>query len=325
MGMQGFSDEFKTPEQYITDITYNIWERRGIGRLYDWYALDAPVHTPHAVETEIVDVFNHTLGTMHMLPNRELLAEEIIIGDRGEGFLSSHRVRSVGRHEGEGYYGKPTNRPFVTLAIADCMCRENKVVAEWLLSDQARIALQLGLDPVEFGRTLGRNNPAAYTVGNAAMRQRWQDPDGLTIVGDSTTANQINDTYAAIWNDKRLDLMEERYDRALRFDGPSGQLCYGLRLTADLLTGIIASIPDGRYEPHHIIVKQGEDRPIRVALRWSFAGTHRGIGRYGARTGCPLTILGISHFELRDGRIINEWMVVDETAVYAQIAAYAQG
>jgi predicted ester cyclase len=26
-------------------------------------------------------------------------------------------------------------------------------------------------------------------------------------------------------------------------------------------------------------------------------------------------------FELRNGLIVNEWMVVDETAIYAQIAA----
>ena len=32
--------------------------------------------------------------------------------------------------------------------------------------------------------------------------------------------------------------------------------------------------------------------------------------------------VGISHFELREGKIVSEWFVVDETAIYAQIAAY---
>jgi predicted ester cyclase len=159
-------------------------------------------------------------------------------------------------------------------------------------------------------------------VGNEAMRQRWADPDGLVIIGDEAIANLIMDTYTAMWNNKKLDVMDERYDRAVRFDGPSGHLCYGRSHTGNVFSSIMASIPDGRYEPHHVIVRQQPERPVRVAVRWSYCGTHSGHGRYDDPTGMPVAILGISHFELRDGKIVNEWMVVDETAVYAQIAAY---
>lgn len=322
MGMQNFSPEFKTPEQYIIDITYQIWEERGIGRIHDWYAADCPVHTPHGVENRVEDVIDHTLSTMHLFPNRDILAEDIIIGDKSDGFLSSHRARSVGRHLGDGYYGPPTGRPVVTLAIADCLCQNNQVVSEWLLGDQARIAMQLGLDPVAFGQEKGTQRPEAYTVGNEAMRQRWADPHGLTIVGDDTIASRIADTYAAIWNDKKLNVIDQQYDRAVRFDGPAGHLCYGRAQTGNIFSSIIASIPDGRFEPHHMIVRQEPERAVRVALRYSFCGTHSGVGRYGQPTGSPLAILGISHFDLRDGLIANEWMVVDEIAVYAQMAAY---
>ena len=154
------------------------------------------------------------------------------------------------------------------------------------------------------------------------MRQRWADPQGLSIVGDEAIANRISDTYAAMWNDKRLNVMEERYDRAVRFEGPAAHLCYGRARTGNLFTSILASIPDGRYEPHHVIVRQQPERPVRVALRWSYCGTHSGHGRYDEPTGAPVAILGITHFELRDGRIVNEWMVIDETAIYAQIAAH---
>jgi hypothetical protein len=57
-------------------------------------------------------------------------------------------------------------------------------------------------------------------------------------------------------------------------------------------------------------------------VRWSYCGSHSGYGRYGEPTGVPIAMLGITHVELRDGLIVNEWMVVDETAVYAQIAAH---
>ncbi len=320
--MKNFSPEFQTPEQYIIDITYKIWEERGIGRIYDWYAAEGPVRSPHGVTNSVESVVKHTLETMQVFPNRECLAEDVIIGDRGDGFLSSHRVRSTATHLGEGAFGPPTNRSITMLAIADCLCRDNQVVEEWLLRDQAGIVLQLGLDPVAFGRALGKSNPEAYTIGNEAMQDRWRDPEGFVIVGDNEVANQIVKIYDAIWNGKNLNGMTGHYDRAIRFEGPTGHLCYGRARTGDLFTSILASIPDGRFEPYHIIVRQQPARATRVALRWSYCGTHSGRGRYGAPTGSPLALLGISHFELRDGLIANEWMVVDETAIYAQIAAH---
>lgn len=319
--MKGFAEEFKSPEQYIIDITYRIWEERGIGRIYDWYGAQAPVRTPHGTSERVEAVVRHTLETMHEFPDRALLAEDIIIGKRGDGFLSSHRVRSNATHLGDGAFGVATNRPLIMLTIADCLCRDNQVVEEWLVRDQAAIARQLGLDPADFGHALGRSNPEAYAIGNEAMRQRWRDGEGLVIAGEESTARRVLTTYESIWEDKNLGVMESAYDRALRLEGPAGQLRYGRPGAADLIASILASIPDGDFEPHHLIVRQQPERAVRVALRWSYCGTHSGRGRYGQPTGAPLALLGISHFELRDGLIANEWMVVDETAIYAQIAA----
>ena len=320
--MKHFSPEFQTPEQYIIDITYEIWEERGIGRIYDWYAAKGPVHSPHGVTCSVESVVKHTLETMQEFPDRELLAEDVIIGDKAEGFLSSHRVRSTATHLGDGAFGVATNRPITMLAIADCLCRDNQVVEEWLLRDQAGIVRQLGQDPAEFGDALGASNPQAYTIGNEAMRQGWSDPEGFVIVGDNGIANHIAETYDAMLNGKDLHVMTDNYDRAVRFEGPAGYLGYGRARAGDLFSSILASIPDGRFEPHHLIVRQQPERAVRVALRWSLCGSHSGRGRYGMPTNVPLALLGITHFELRDGLIANEWMVVDETAIYAQIAAY---
>lgn len=322
MGMQNFSSEFKTPEQYIIDITFKIWEEQGVERIYEWYASDCPVRSPGGVSNTAEDVVNSTLSSMKIFPDRELLAEEIIIGDLPEGFLSSHRVRSVGIHAGDGYFGPATHQPVTMLAIADCLCRDNRIVEEWVLGDQAKTLTQLGIDPVAYGKKVGKDYREGYAIGNEAMRQRWANPEGLTIVGDKAIANCIMDTYSAIWNDKNLTVMDERYDRAVRFEGPGVKPNYGRNGTANLLMSMLASIPDGRFEPHYIIVRQQEERPVLVAMRWTYCGTHSGHGRYSDPTGSPVAILGISHFELRDGHIVNEWMVMDEIAVYAQIAAH---
>lgn len=320
MGMENFSSEFKTPEQYIIDITYKIWEERGVGRIRDWYAPTCPVRRPHGVTNTAEEVVQNTLRVL-ALPtlNREVLAEDVIIGDKPSGFYSSHRVRSVNTRQGNNGL---TTQSIMRLGIADCLCRDNQVVEEWVLGDEAGVLRRLGLDPVAHGRELGTKRPEDYTIGNDAMRQRWVDANGLTIVGDETIANNIIDTYSAMWNDNNLNVMTERYDRAVRLEGPDGFLSYGRSRTSQLFLDIQASIPDGRFEPYHIIVRLEPERPVRVALRWSYCGTHSGIGRYGESSDVPVALLGISHFELRDGLIVNEWLVVDETAVYAQLAAY---
>jgi len=320
--MKNFSPEFETPEQYIIDITYRIWEERGIERIRDWYAADCPVRTPHGLTKSAEDVVQSTKATLKEFPDRLLLPEDVIIGNLLEGFLSSHRIRSTATHQGDGAFGTATHRPIVMMTFADCLCRANQVVEEWLVRDHAGIARQLELDPVQHGKDLGSQNPANYAIGNKSFSQRWDAPDGLTILGDQILANRIIQTYNAIWNDKDLNSMVEYYDRAIRFEGPIGELHYGRNRTSDLLNSVLASIPDGHFTPHHVIVRQDSEKAIRAALRWSYAGNHSGLGRYGEPTQVPLTILGISHFELRDRRIVNEWFCIDETAIYAQIAAY---
>lgn len=320
--MQNFASAFQTPEQYIIEITYKIWEERGIGRINDWYAADCPVRTPHGVSGTVEAVVSATLSALHEFPDRQLLAEDVIIGDKASGFYSSHRVRSTATHLGDGAFGVATQRPLTILTIADCLCRDNQVVEEWLVRDQSAMAQQLGHDPIAYGRAMGTRNPQAYTIGNEAMRQRWADPHGLTIEGDRVIAQRIIDSYAAIWQNKKLSVLSEQYDRALRFEGFTGQLCYGRERTGNLLMSVLAAIPAGRFEAHHAIVRQQEERAVRVALRWSYCGEHSGLGRYGSPTGVPLALLGVSHFELRDGLVVNEWLVVDELAIYAQMAAY---
>ena len=48
-------------------------------------------------------------------------------------------------------------------------------------------------------------------------------------------------------------------------------------------------------------------------------GTYSGSPYYGPTNGAPLNILGASHFEFRNGKIIREWRIYDEIAIIAQI------
>ena len=62
-------------------------------------------------------------------------------------------------------------------------------------------------------------------------------------------------------------------------------------------------------------------RTPRVAMRWRVVGQHVGGGRYGAPTGQAVEILGITHAEVHAGRILREWVLVDEVALWMQLLA----
>ncbi len=43
--MRGFAPRFQDIVDYIIKITHEIWEERGIGRLYEYYGTNMRIHT----------------------------------------------------------------------------------------------------------------------------------------------------------------------------------------------------------------------------------------------------------------------------------------
>ena len=83
-------------------------------------------------------------ATLAEFPARQLLGEDVIwCGDEDTGFLSSHQIISTATHAG-GAFGPATGRKLIFRTIADTFCRENRVWDEWLIRDNAAIAVQLG-------------------------------------------------------------------------------------------------------------------------------------------------------------------------------------
>ena len=320
--MERFDPEFSDPVDYIVKITHRIWEQRGVGLIRErYYDPQTQLRAPLGISSSADAVVAGTLETLAEFPDRQLLADDVVIGDKPTGFYSSHRVRSTATHGGDGRFGKATGRALTMLTIADCLCRDNRVVEEWLVRDQAGIARQLGLDPAALGEAAARANKAMAAPGADALLARWADPNGLTIVGDQDLAMRVIDAWREIWERASLDRIALHYDRAVRLEAPGAELHHGAHNLERFLFGLLAAIPDGKFTAHHAIARREPDRPPRVAVRWSYAGRHRGHGRYGAPSDAMLVLLGISQVELRGDRILNEWMLVDDTSVFAQIAA----
>jgi predicted ester cyclase len=73
------------------------------------------------------------------------------------------------------------------------------------------------------------------------------------------------------------------------------------------------------FQVEHSVANEREGRPIAVAVRWRAKGIHGFSGRYGQPTGRPLEILGITHVEFQDDRVVREWHLIDDVAIWMQL------
>ena len=153
--MKGFNNKFKDFPDYILGITNEIWEKRGIETLYDYYSENIPVRSPEALVIGNQNVIDATRATLSEFPDRELLGEDVIwSGSPEEGMLSSHRILSTATHNGNGVFGKATGKRLVYRVIADCHAINNQINDEWLVRDQGSIVKQLGWDPKDYAKDL---------------------------------------------------------------------------------------------------------------------------------------------------------------------------
>ena len=265
-----------------------------------------------------------TLETLHAFPDRRLLGEDVIwSGDEETGFLSSHRIVSPMRHLGDGPYGPATGRRVRMRAIADCAVKDNQVYEEWLVRDQAAIVRAIGAEPRGFAAAqvarelqAGRT-PTVFTPDD--------DVPGTYRAPEPSIEEALvyGELLEALWVDRNLARVREIHDEAVSLELPCGEVASGHAAADRFWLGYLAALPDARFDLEHLIGRADPGRSVRVAARWSLNGAHDGHGAFGAPSGADLYIMGISHAEMVDGRIIREWIVVDELAVWRQIAIAA--
>ena len=131
--------------------------------------------------------------------------------------------------------------------------------------------------------------------------------------------------FADVWNRRRFDLAGRYVSERI--------VCHGVRMRrvqtmAPYQTEIIdllATFPDGEVEVRDIVVNESAELGTRVAVFWVLRGTYSGVPTYGPVTDSPVHVLGASHFDWQDGKILREWRLYDEIAVLAQIMAARGG
>lgn len=315
-GMQGFDAEFRDLDHYIRVITERIWEGGRIDDIYRYYGDPCIVETPAGVTTRVQQVVDGTRATLAMFPDRRLLAEDIIVsGDEAGGLLSSHRIISTMTHRGDGVFGPASGRPVHARTIADCVCKDNRIIHEWLVRDQGAIALQVGIEPRQLAQTWldqrgGWNKPQA---GPAPAGYR-------SHVGAEALAR----AYAqAIQDFAAGHFSGAIYDQAVHHLGPCEATRYGRVEVLGYWQRLFGSLQVASFQVEHLALQRGGGRPERVALRWRARATHNNHASaqapYGPASGRSVEIMGINHAEFVDGRALREWVLVDDVALWMQV------
>ncbi len=310
---------------FIYGITREIWEDRGVGAKLDaYYAPDCLVRAPTGLTADNRGVLAQTLQTLHQFPDRQLVGEDVIWAECPDGsFLSSHRLTSVMRHQGDGSYGAATGRLVRSRIIADCWVVGGVVTEEWLARDQAGFAHGLGLQPRQLAAEMAAHDRRA--TGEVAFYRPEHDRPGRYVpeIRSAPETDLYCAGYQRLWGDKDLSAIRGLYFEGASLAAPGGETRYGHQDIDRFYLGYLASFPGAAFTIDSAILNQDPGRPARVALRWSLSGAHAGFGHFGPPTGAPVHVMGFSHAEIVDGRVRYEWVVTDEVSIWKQIIAHA--
>jgi predicted ester cyclase len=319
----GFDPEYADIVDYILRCTHRIWEQKDVGLIATHYAPDIVVHMMTGPTLGMDGVIAGTSRTLSAFPDRTLTGEAVIWSDEGDGaYLSSHRITSTATNLGASELGPATGKRITFTTIADCLCKENLIIEEWLVRDYSAMALGLGFHP----RTVARAHAEADKAKGgradwrkAAMARVNETP--LSAFSSDALPNPHEDSqefarafFDQIIGHRRFGRVREAYSPAAHWAGPGGRRLFGWGEIAGWFTALIGSFGDARVSIQHVAAVDG-----MIAVRWELAGTHDGGALYGTATGEPIYILAVTHWRIAHGVIVDEVTVFDEVALMRQM------
>jgi predicted ester cyclase len=327
--MRGFDPIYTDIVDYIIRCTHRIWDERDVGLIYSHYTHNCVVYSALGTTYSREEVVQGTIQRMFMLPERRGMATQVIWnGNEDDGFYTSHLVTGTGRHTQAGVYGKPTGRTFVARTIADCMIFENMIYREWLVVDTMSQVLQIGLDSQAYAENLAQSyldkGLLAVDMGENRRLIGQYPPESKPdlSLAHNDVERDVLDWLHEIHNKRMFGKIKDVYAPTVQYHGPLMRELYGHGAVTHQTLGLYSAFPDGFFMPQHICSNPCEEGGTKVAVRWLVEGHHLGWGvmeTLGAPTGKRVQIMGMTHFHIKDGRIVDEWNVIDEMSVLMQI------
>jgi hypothetical protein len=271
-------------------------------------------------------VIANTARTLAAFPDRTLVGEAVIWSEDAPGaFLSSHRITSSATNLGPSEFGPATGRRVGFTTIADCLCRENLIVEEWLVRDNSALAFGLGLSPRRIAREQAeadrQSGVSAHwrseAIGEVRAAPRTAFPNG-PLPPSSESEAYVTEIFDRLLNHRRFGLVRQVYSPAAHWQGPGGRTLFGHGEITGWYVALVATFGDLRVRIDHVAaveVPGGTD----LAVRWSMVGRHDGSGLYGRPSLQDVYILGVTHWRIQEGLITREVTVFDEISLLRQI------
>ena len=317
--MKGFSEKWTNLPDYILGITKEIWENRGIDTLNHYYAKDIPMRFPEGVSIGNQKTINGTLATLAEFPDRQLTGEDVIwSGNETDGFLSSHRLLTMGTHTGGGYFGPPTGKKFVIRAIADCAAINDQINDEWLIRDTAGIVKQLGMDPKQFALDLIEREGGAEKCVQPFCPENDVSGPYKGKGNNNEWGQKLSDILKRMM-EKNFAVIQSEYDRAVQTEHPGSKTVHSWPDTEALWMNLRSSFPSANFSIDHQIGREDPLLSPRAAVRWSLLGKHDGWGMFGQPTGAKVYIMGFTHAEFGPYGLRREYTLFDPVSIWKQI------
>ena len=324
---------YRDPRDYILSWTDAIWIDRGLGRLTEHYDKGVRVHTAYGETYDWDFVVRNSLQKFSAFPNGGGgHGEDVVWEARGRnGFISSHRVLKTGTHSGFWTYGPPTGKHWISRTVAHCLVTDNQVSEEWLVRDEWAVLEHLGLDPYKIAATLAESSPVlgkamalssdtgafAGRIANAAIK----GVSGIRPKRYERECAHVQGIFDEVWNQRLFNKATTYFDRQIVCHSTRLRRVQGIDPYQIELIDLLATFPDFNVEVRDIVVLDGPENGLRVAVLWLLRGTYSGVPTYGPITRTPVNVLGCSHYEMRDGKVLREFRIIDEIAILAQIHA----
>ena len=125
----------------------------------------------------------------------------------------------------------------------------------------------------------------------------------------------VQQIYEVVINERKPELTAELVSPD--YVGPQGERGPG-GFNANI-QGLTAGFPDIRFRIEDLLV-EGD----RVVVRWAWTGTHSGAFRGIAPTGRRVSTTGIVLYQLRDGKVVRNWLENDRLGILQQLGVVPQ-
>ncbi len=310
--LPGFEPQWRDIVHYIVGITEEIWTDAAVDRIRATYAADCVIHTSAGTTRGLDGVVAGSMQSMWAFTGFVADHLNVAWSEEGDDFYTSHLGFARSVNSGATSFGPATNASLARHFVADCVSRNNLMHTERLLRDHATGLIQMGRDPVAVARALAEVPVVAPFLPLPA------DAPGLPETEQpATLAGYVAALFAA-WNRRAFAQGAGRYAENVVAHWPGLRAARDPRGVAQLVIGLLASIPDGLFRVEHVCWSDEADGII-VAARWRLDGTSSPYGALGEMPANRLVaMIGMSHFRFGGGSIVEEWTVFDEVAVLTQ-------